>query len=638
MLGSIRAKLLLALGALVLTMIIGAVGAVFALQIANKKIDTIVADRVLPMEQLKVVSDAYAVSIVDTAWKARTGQIGWDQASRNVAAAEAAIHEHWGAYAATYMTPDEKALAAEVRQVMGGAEAAAKELQGLLAAHDEVGLAQFTETRMYAVIDPVSDRVSKLIDLQIKVARAEGAAARRTYLQFMWATAGCMLIGVLVLAFAWRTVVVGVSRPLEALAAVMRRLAGGDNAVDIPAQGRADEVGQMAAAVVTFKDNALQRERLEREAAAARAATDAERARNEAERAAAARELAETVESLGAGLGRLAEGDLAFRIDHSFAAAYEQLRADFNSAIARLDEAMSTVSDTTSSIGASADQMSQASDDLSRRTEQQAAGLEETAAALDQITATVKQTADGARQANEAVTSARREAEQSGEIVAQAVEAMGAIETSSNQIGQIIGVIDEIAFQTNLLALNAGVEAARAGDAGRGFAVVASEVRALAQRSAEAAREIKALINASAGQVGKGVELVAHTGRALQSIMDRVYEIDGVITAIAASAQEQSGGLVEVNAAVNQMDQVVQQNAAMVEEATAATHSLKAETAQLVSLVGRFRLGHASPRASVRARPTETFAKSGVASAPRPLKIAVGQSFTPASDDGWEEF
>lgn len=257
------------------------------------------------------------------------------------------------------------------------------------------------------------------------------------------------------------------------------------------------------------------------------------------------------------------------------------------------------------SIVSGAGEISFASDDLSPRTEQQAAGLEQTAAALDQITATVNRTASGAREASATVQAARNDAETSGTVVREAVSAMDAIHASAHQITQTIAVIDEIAFQTNLLALNAGVEAARAGDAGRGFAVVASEVRALAQRSAIAAKEIKVLISSSTTQVNAGVALVGQTGEALQRIMGRVAEIDGLVSEIAASTQEQATGLREVNTAVNMMDQVTQQNAAMVEQSTAASQSLTNEASQLVDLIARFQTGDAarqSPGQSAQTR------------------------------------
>ncbi len=294
------------------------------------------------------------------------------------------------------------------------------------------------------------------------------------------------------------------------------------------------------------------------------------------------------VEAVACGLEQLANNNLKHRIKVAVDPAFEKVRHDFNTAMRMLEETMAAVSGSTDSVSSGAEEIASASSDLSRRTEQQAASLEETAAALDQITATVRRSAEGAKQASLAASAARGDAATSGRVVGEAVAAMGEIDSSSRQITQIIGVIDEIAFQTNLLALNAGVEAARAGDAGRGFAVVASEVRALAQRSADAAKEIKTLIATSSAQVERGVKLVDETGRALTAIVARVTEIDGLISEIAKSSQEQATGLHQVNTAVNQMDQVTQQNAAMVEEATAAAVNLKAGSQELAQLVARF--------------------------------------------------
>jgi methyl-accepting chemotaxis protein len=296
------------------------------------------------------------------------------------------------------------------------------------------------------------------------------------------------------------------------------------------------------------------------------------------------------VEQIGVGLSKLAEGDLEHRIETEFIPALEPLRVDFNASLGALEQSMLAVSDNTDAIRAGADEISTAADDLSQRTEQQASSLEETAAALEEITATVKKTAEGAKHARDIVSTAKVDADKSGEVVREAMAAMTGIDKSSKQISEIIGVIDEIAFQTNLLALNAGVEAARAGDAGRGFAVVASEVRALAQRSAQAAKEIKGLISASTAQVDQGVRLVTKTGDALGRIVAQVVEINTVVTEIAASAQEQSTGLEQVNTAVNQMDQVTQKNAAMVEEMTAAAHGLAGESEELGQLVARYQI------------------------------------------------
>lgn len=316
-----------------------------------------------------------------------------------------------------------------------------------------------------------------------------------------------------------------------------------------------------------------------------------ERSRSEAERQQSTEEQNAVVADLADSLKRLAQGDLTARITAQFNGRYQQIKDDFNAAIDSLREAMSAITASTGGLRAGSDEIATASDDLSRRTEQQAASLEQTAAALDEITATVKRSADGAKQASAAASGARVDASRSGDVMRDAVAAMGEIEQSSGQITNIIGVIDEIAFQTNLLALNAGVEAARAGDAGRGFAVVAQEVRALAQRSAEAAKEIKGLIASSTSQVERGVRLVGDTGQALAGIVGKITDIDALISEIAQSSQEQATGLNEVNTAVNQMDQVTQQNAAMVEQATAAASNLRSEAGELERLVARFQTG-----------------------------------------------
>ncbi|NIZ10126.1 methyl-accepting chemotaxis protein [Pseudooceanicola sp. HF7] len=300
--------------------------------------------------------------------------------------------------------------------------------------------------------------------------------------------------------------------------------------------------------------------------------------------------------SLKVGLRSLAQGDLTSTITQPFRADYEQLRANFNQAVEELHGAMCAVVQNTESIQGETREISNAADDLAQRTEKQAATLEETAAALDELTASVKSAASGADEASQIAAGAQAKAETGGTVARQAVEAMDAIRASSQEISKITSVIDDIAFQTNLLALNAGVEAARAGDAGRGFAVVATEVRALAQRSSEAAREINALISASGNHVKSGVDLVDRTGEALGDIVTSVVDISNRVSAIATSAREQSMGLNEINTAMNDLDQVTQQNAAMFEETTAASHSLTSEANSLVEAASKFKVN--APRGS----------------------------------------
>lgn len=365
----------------------------------------------------------------------------------------------------------------------------------------------------------------------------------------------------------------------------------------------------------------------------------------------------EVVEALRIGLRDLSGGDLTARIEAGFSAEYETLRQDFNMAIERLADAMAAVIENAAAIEGEAQEIAQSAEDLNGRTEQQAATIEQTAAALDELTLSVQSAASGAAEASRVVSAARASAEASGTVVEEAVAAMGEIESSSGRIARIIGVIDDIAFQTNLLALNAGVEAARAGEAGRGFAVVASEVRALAQRSSEAAREIDTLISASSGQVKRGVGLVAEAGRALKDIVASVTNIADRVTDIATSAQEQSAGLAEINIAVNQIDQVTQQNAALFGQAAVASQSLTRGAEALNATMSRFRIdlmdrgdGTGTGLPTVEAgrlggtvpRPADNRVGALSASA-RPARMAVASGAAAArraepEPDDWDEF
>lgn len=379
-------------------------------------------------------------------------------------------------------------------------------------------------------------------------------------------------LGILLSTVVGYLVARSITRPLEAFSVSMREISDENYDVTISGLNRLDEIGDLSRTLQDFQEKLVS-------------------ARNAEERQEIAREEQTLIVSnLGEGLKDLASGNLTIRIEQPVSDEYEGLRNDFNSTVETMNELMQTIVQNAKEIRGRAEEISSSSEDLSQRTESQAATLEETAAALDELTASVRAGAEGASEVERVVAVARQDAEQSGEVVSEAVQAMSLIRKSSTEISQIIGVIDDIAFQTNLLSLNAGVEAARAGDAGRGFAVVASEVRALAQRSSEAAKQIKSLITSSTEQVETGVGLVGRTGEALSSIVERVGDIDKLVVDIATGSREQSVGLGEINIGIAQLDQVTQQNAAMVEEATAAATTLKNDSVSLAKLVARFKL------------------------------------------------
>ncbi|MFS8124873.1 methyl-accepting chemotaxis protein [Rhizobium sp. BR 250] len=439
-------------------------------------------------------------------------------------------------------------------------------------------------TKIGAKLTQIATEISARND---KESSALTAASEQTALVTVAAVILGFLLVVVVGYFAIRNWLV---TPMQKLAGTMQRLSNGDLAVDVNGTDRRDEVGTMAKAVQVFKDNELKARQLEADAARERDQSESDRQKTiETDRKRAA-EMTEATSGLAEGLKHMADGDLSYQLTTPFAADFESLRADFNMAVSQLNKTLLSVADVTAAIDDGSRELNTSAGDLSRRTETQAASLEETAAALGQITGNVNNSTKRTEEARVVAVEANRSAQTSGQVVASAVDAMKRIENSSSQISNIIGVIDEIAFQTNLLALNAGVEAARAGEAGKGFAVVAQEVRELAQRSAQAAKEIKELIRNSADEVQNGVKLVTATGDALQVIEGHVIAINTHLDAIATSAREQSAGLAEVNSAVNQMDQVTQQNAGMVERAKASSTSLAGDAEKLRQIIGEFRL------------------------------------------------
>ncbi len=431
--------------------------------------------------------------------------------------------------------------------------------------------------------------INRFIDHQENLNKVVGADVRSIASGFNLVALKALIAAVLVaigIAFITSRSII---MPLGKLRAGIIGMSEGALVLDTALDARRDEIGQLSRAVGKLRDAITAKAAIAADADAKRSTSERERLQQEAaERAEVARMTNFAVATLGNALRRLAAGDLTPTIAEQFQGELDQLRVDFNDATAKLREAMLKVAKNAEVIAAGAEEIRSASDDLSRRTEQQAASVEETAAALEEITTTVSDSSMRAQEAGKLVRDTKENAERSGQVVRDAVEAMSKIEASASEIADIIGVIDEIAFQTNLLALNAGVEAARAGEAGKGFAVVAQEVRELAQRSAKAAKEIKELISASNHHVKSGVSLVGETGEALQQIVSQVQKVDGNVEAIVEASREQATGLKEINTAVNSMDQGTQQNAAMVEEANAAAHSLASEAEALFRLLSQF--------------------------------------------------
>jgi methyl-accepting chemotaxis protein len=395
-----------------------------------------------------------------------------------------------------------------------------------------------------------------------------------------------------------------ISRPIIQMVRAMQRLSAEDVESEPPQVKRNDELGEMAEALAVLREAAKEKMRLEQETTQQRQQAEAQRQRAEQERARhseeqtraaeeraqAADEQRQVIALLAGGLKSLADGDLAARLNDGMTADYRQIRDDFNGALAGLQETVRDIAGAANEVAAATGEISLSTNDLSQRTEEQAASLEQTSAALEQISATVKKNAENAQAANRSAETAFALADRSGQVVVQAVEAMAGIEKFSHKISDIISVIDEIARQTNLLALNAAVEAARAGDAGRGFAVVATEVRSLAQRSSEAAKDIKNLISASSGQVRDGVGLVNKAGQSLSEIVTTIKSVAALVAEVAGACAEQAVGIEQVNKAITRMDESTQQNSSLVEQNAATARTLEQQAKAMSERVAFFNL------------------------------------------------
>jgi methyl-accepting chemotaxis protein len=496
----------------------------------------------------------------------------------------------------------------------------------------------FTAATQY--IDLLKSAEDDFVQKFLVLATAANGQVRQALFTLILTFIGMILVSGLLAVIIARSI----TRPVAQLVATMSTLAAGDHSIDVPGTDRADEIGTMAKATLQFRDAAVEKAQLEAEAierdrrsAAERAAATAklmdefdaavggivkaalagdfsQRVELEGKEgvilnlAAAMNSLCENVgavlDDMGHMLGELAEGHLDRRIDADYHGMFGVLKDRANTTANRLSEAISKIKAAATEVASASAEISVSTTDLSQRTEEQAASLEQSSASLEELSATVKKNAESAQQANHLAAGTRDIADRSGQVVTNAIEAMSRISHSSDEISDIIGVIDEIARQTNLLALNAAVEAARAGDAGRGFAVVASEVRGLAQRSSQAAKDIKNLISSSSIQVQEGVDLVNQAGTSLSEIVASIKTVSEIVANIANASAEQSTGLDQINKALAQMDEVTQQNSALVEENAATAKTLEQQSLTMEQQVGSFRL-----MASDRDRPTQATTK-----------------------------
>ncbi|MBC7952937.1 MAG: MCP four helix bundle domain-containing protein [Rhodospirillaceae bacterium] len=628
---------------------------------------TVYEDRAVPLVQLSSIQDSLhrvrtnavlAATSGDPAIAAGLRKQNDDMVAKN--------NKIWADYTATYMTPEEKILADRLAQRLQTYRVARDQVFALA----EAGNHEQAERAMREDAGPkfadLMNDLQALTDLQARIAAEEYKKAQDTHDRVTLTTILLIVIGLTIGLGLAVVIVRSVTRPVGAMTKAMTDLAGGKLDVVVPALGQKDEIGSMAQAVQVFKQNAVDKQRMEQEAEAARIAQAQAEAEQRAREAAIVAEVAAVASAASEGdldrridlagkdgfllnlcegvnnlvnltgialkdvagvLSSVARGDLTQRITNQYGGLFGQLKGDVNQTADKLFEIVTNINSSAGQIGSAASEVAAGSQDLSERSEQQASALEETAASMEELAATVRQNAANAQQANQLAAGAREIASTGGQVVSDAIGAMGRISASSQKIEDIVGMIDEIAFQTNLLALNAAVEAARAGDAGKGFAVVAQEVRNLAQRSAQASKEIKTLIAESSTQVRTGADLVKGAGKTLDDILGSVKRVADIVAEIAAASTEQASGIDQVNSAVTQMDEMTQQNAALVEESAAAAHALEDQSRELNRLMGFFQVGEQSVQpVTAPPRPTpKPVAKLTVKAAARPAAKAPAQ-------------
>jgi len=658
---TIRTLLFSVLAVLAICMAVLGASGQLALSDSNESIRTTYEDRLIPMRDLKRISDMYGVNIVDAVHKAEMGQTSAPEALKSIQEAELEIDRRMKSYLATEIEGPELVMVNGLRPLIAASNALVAEIKTTLAANDRAKLEVLRTKKLYQTIDPVSEGIGKLIDLQLEYAQKNSQDAAASYARFQKVSIGLYIAAALVIGLAVYIVVFRIARRISGMNGAMTHLAGGDVQTVIPSTDSRDEIGEMAKSVQVFKDNMIARERAEADIAAQRAEAEAQRAAREAREAAAIKEISGLCDEISAGnltsrlnegdkegflltmsqqlnsltamlqamtgemadvTAALSEGDVTRSVAGDYHGVFATLKDSVNSMSSQLKEIAFKLNESALLVRDASSEISTGSTDLAQRTESQAASIEETAASMHEITSTVKNNAENAQAANQMSVTARAAAEKGGVVMQNAVSSMGKIEGSAQKIAEIVGMMEEIAFQTNLLALNASVEAARAGEAGKGFAVVAQEVRSLAQRSAGASKDIKALISDSNQQVREGAKYVNEAEVALQDIVGSVKKVSDIVAEIAAASKEQATGLDQINQAVTNMDEMTQRNGALVEETSASAQQLAGQAAELASIVSFFKTDGGAPKPVVRAQAVKAPASHATASKPAPAKAA----------------
>lgn len=571
---TIRAKLLFCLALFAVAFSVLASTLAFSIRTNGKAFQTLLEDRVVPLKDLKLVADAYAVEIVDASHKARNGNFTMEEAARHVAAGREVASTRWKAYRATSIQGHEAQLAQEAESRIKNADREVDALQGILKRADRAALDRFVVHRLYASIDPVSETLGGLVAEQIKIAEQVAGDARTANHQAALLTAliGLMVAGAWVFALAvTRKSVIG---PIGALANTMEALAA-EREATIPYTAQPDEVGRMARACEVFRAAAVDRARAEK---------------------ASAQTQREVTGELRTAIAAISAGDLTRDITSSFPSEYEPVRDDFNKALANLRGLIGSVAESATTIRTGSVEIAQASEDLARRTEANAASLEETSAAVTQMNGRLKASADASSRTVLRADGAIATVHEGRKVTDEAVQAMSRVADGAKGIDSVIEGLDKIAFQTRVLAMNAAVEAGRAGEAGRGFAVVADLVSALAMRSEEEAARAREQLTVTQTDIVSALKMVEKAGGALAAISDDVTEVHSLLGQMASDNQAQSTAIAEISIAISTMDQSTQQNAAMVEETSAASRNLSTEVTTLAEQAARFKVTVGHPK------------------------------------------